>query len=1063
MSKRLGLDIGTNSIGWWLYETRDGSPIGSLDGGVRIFSDGRDPKSKESLAKDRRAARAARRRRDRYLRRRASLMRKLARAGLMPLDREMAKTLEALDPFELRARGLTEPLSLHEFGRALFHLNQRRGFKSNRKTDRGDNESGKIKDAAARLDQAMMAEGAKTLGAFLHQRRAASPDRPPAVRTRLQTLGLTPRGAAETGYDFYPERRHLEDEFDRLWEAQAVHHQELTEALRGSLFETIFHQRPLKAPVVGRCLYFEDRRLAKAHPLYQRRVLLETVNALRVVFGAEERPLTMEERDRALLALDGQTAKSPSSSKISFARLRKAVGLTTGESFSHERQARPDLPCDAVRAIMAHKTRFGPSWTALSAERQWRVIARIRRVETDAQAERLVARLMREHGLVLENAQAVLNAPLPEGHGRIGLKATRALLPILQREVIVYSRACEEAFSHHSDFRTGEVLERLPYYGQVLDRHVLPGSNRPQDDDVTRYGRITNPTVHIGLGQLRHVVNAVIDRHGLPDRIVVELGRDLKLSQDQKRELEVVNRRNREDALRRGDKLRELGQKDTGANRLILRLWEKQGEDPLPRFCPYSGKIITAGMLFDGSVEVDHILPFSRTLDDSIANKVLCTREANRDKRNRSPWEAFGQDAERWATIAPLIERLPTAKRWRFAKDAMARFEGERDFLARQLVDMQYLSRISREYLSRLYPEKGTAPVYVVPGRMTEMLRRQWGLNFDLSISEDHPSSEKKRTDHRHHAIDAAVVGAIDQGLMARIQKASGRRRENGTLDVVADLEPPYAGFREDVRAILDAIVVSHRPDHGRIAFEGRAQGRDSTAGALHKDTAYGLTEEVSSTGAPIVVTRKPLDALKLSDIPNIRDPQLSALLECATRGLKEAETKAALSDFAKRPGPYQGIRRVRLLTAMSAIGIKDREGRPYKGVSGNSNHVYEVWRLPDGSWERVVVSTFDAHRPDFDSRPHPAAKRLMRIHKNDLLALHHPKTGTPMIALVQQFGEPRLVLAPHNEANVDARARDKSDPFDMIRMSLSTFRRCQGRLIHVDMLGRIHDPGPFE
>lgn len=158
---RLGLDIGTNSIGWWLYATDWTGITEVIDGGVRIFSDGRDPKSKASLAVDRRAARAQRRRRDRYLRRKAALMKRMASVGLMPVDPVEARGLELLDLYALRAEGLDRALPLTHFGRALFHLNQRRGFKSNRKTDRGDNESGKIKDATARLDQAMMNKGAR--------------------------------------------------------------------------------------------------------------------------------------------------------------------------------------------------------------------------------------------------------------------------------------------------------------------------------------------------------------------------------------------------------------------------------------------------------------------------------------------------------------------------------------------------------------------------------------------------------------------------------------------------------------------------------------------------------------------------------------------------------------------------------------------------------------------------------------------------------------------------------------------------------------------------------------
>src|SRR6185295_19205826 len=84
---RLGLDVGTNSIGWfivWLNAESEAYALGP--GGVRIFPDGRDPKG-TSNASGRRDARSARWRRDRYLRRRAELMEALVRHGLMPADR----------------------------------------------------------------------------------------------------------------------------------------------------------------------------------------------------------------------------------------------------------------------------------------------------------------------------------------------------------------------------------------------------------------------------------------------------------------------------------------------------------------------------------------------------------------------------------------------------------------------------------------------------------------------------------------------------------------------------------------------------------------------------------------------------------------------------------------------------------------------------------------------------------------------------------------------------------------------------------------------------------------
>ena len=83
-------------------------------------------------------ARGQRRRRDRYLQRRAELMLALVEFGLMPKDEKERKEVQRLDPYRLRAQALDRPLEPFELGRALFHLDQRRGFRSNRKAGSGE-------------------------------------------------------------------------------------------------------------------------------------------------------------------------------------------------------------------------------------------------------------------------------------------------------------------------------------------------------------------------------------------------------------------------------------------------------------------------------------------------------------------------------------------------------------------------------------------------------------------------------------------------------------------------------------------------------------------------------------------------------------------------------------------------------------------------------------------------------------------------------------------------------------------------------------------------------------
>ena len=81
---RLGLDLGTNSVGWAaLALDQNNEPLKIIDSGVRIFSDGREPKTGEPLAIARRIARGMRRRRDRFLSRKKTLMNYLIQINLI--------------------------------------------------------------------------------------------------------------------------------------------------------------------------------------------------------------------------------------------------------------------------------------------------------------------------------------------------------------------------------------------------------------------------------------------------------------------------------------------------------------------------------------------------------------------------------------------------------------------------------------------------------------------------------------------------------------------------------------------------------------------------------------------------------------------------------------------------------------------------------------------------------------------------------------------------------------------------------------------------------------------
>jgi CRISPR-associated endonuclease Csn1 len=1029
---RLGLDIGANSLGWCALSLDEhGEPCGLLDMGVRVFPDGRNPKTYASNAAERRGPRAMRRNRDRYLRRRANLLRALIRHALMPEDEAARQAVARLDPYALRRAALERRLEPYELGRVLFHLNQQRGFKSNRKVDRGDNEGGKIKDAAAAA-QAMLLGGFRTYGAFL----AARHEKHEGVRVRLSGSG------AKAAYPFYPLRQMIEAEFDAVWNAQAARDPGLSEAAREELRGIIFHQRPLRPVAVGKCwLEPGEDRAPRALPTAQRFRVAQTVTNLRLDLpGMPQRGLFEHERWVLLdLLYRGKD--------VSHDRLRRLLKLPAGTDFNLRDD--PLKGCNTAARLGAKKA-LGDLWHDLPLPFQDRAVAALLDSETDEAALAVLGEL----GIVGGAAQTALGVTLADGHAALSAKAMGRILPQLEAGH-GYAEAVQLAgYAHHSDRRTGEVRDELPYYGEILFQRIGTGSNEDADPEEKRFGRAPNPTVHMALNEVRRVVNALVERLGTPDEIVVETLRDLGRSKAQREDYEKIQKKNREANAARDKLLAEMNLPVNSGNRMRLRLWEEQAPDPKDRICPYSGQLITPRMALSGEVEEDHILPFAVTLDDGAANRMLVLREWNRRKARRSPFEAFGHLPE-WAEILDRSRRLPENKRWRFLPDAMERLAKDGDFLSRHLTDSATIARWAVEYLDVLAPGR----VRGTPGRLTALLRHVLGLNSESVLGKG--GAVKDRTDHRHHAIDAVVIALVSRSLLQRVSRAA-KLAEDGEKRFLETLPPPWEGFLAEVAARARTLTVSYKPDTG-------------WQGALHNDTAYGIVDPPRENGHNRVLRRPLADFAKWKpeDVrKGVRDEGPKGLAEKIAAILEtndEAGRKAALANLTHMGHPVRSVRTTEVQNNVAVIRDR-RSGKPYKAVKRDGNHRAEIWRLPDGKLEMVVVSTFDAARqaeaarlgravPDL--RPHPAAKLLMRLHKNDMLALGFGEKRR--IYRVAVISGKTLTLAEHFEANADARVRDKADTYDYTRISSMARLQAEGaRKVLVKPDGRILDPGPM-
>ncbi len=1101
MKYRLALDIGTNSIGWAVLNLENPDVHARIVAtGVRIFADGRDPKSNATLKATRRDARSMRRRRDRYIQRRTYLLEELTKHGLFPVDKTVRHELQLLNPLKIRATALTNKIPLHHIGRALFHLNQRRGFKSNRKDKSEEVTSGKISQSFVKLLEQMNlieiqqesdANEKQTKEEKKAARQKAAQERQEAIarlknktdlsfgsflwERQLNGMSTRARPASDSKlYDVYPTRELLEDEFRKIWAKQTEFYPDiLTNDLKEHFFNIIFHQRKLKSPPKGKCTYLsEEDRTYRAMPSFQRYRIFQEVNNLEWRYITNIEKLIDEPKDRDLIIylLEHPSIKSRPTHRnaaVSFTKMRTELKrrealIDDNCTFTMQTEKRTGFDGNQTTNVMQHEDYVGQEWHNWPLEKQDQFISVILDDQLDDQ--QVCDKLVDEYGLTKFAAENCTNANFVDGTANISLKAARILTEHMDKDMLIQSdaviRAAEQNSSFRNPFRSlgdGKILGQLPYYGQCVQGHIIPGSGDLNDDEETRIGMVSNPTVHIAMNQLRLIVNELIRRFGLPDSISIELARDLPAGQEGRSEITRMQSRNQRKNEEYNQKLIEFGQSTNRNNRLLIKLWEEQNNA-----CIFTGKRIGFADLFGGEIEIEHLIPFSKSLDDSNANKVICYRQANRDKGNRTPYEAFSHSSSGydWEEIHSRVKDLPKSKQWRFDKDAMNRNDSEEDFTARHLNDTRYIGRLAKEYLENICPFN---KIDVVTGRLTALLRRYWGLNSVISkIRHESPhNTTKNRDDHRHHAIDAIVVGMTTRSLLQKVSTEANRAEELFDVHELfvrnSNVNPidPWDGFRADVINSIEAIVVSHKVK--RKTSHGKNQ-RGVTDGQLHNETAHGVIRGSDDKGYSEVVVRWPIEKFESrKHIESIRDENLRKIfLDVFINAGKEG-----VIDLANA----RGIRGLRRVERLKVIPIQNNTGKIYKAYQGDSNWGVEIFEYPKGHrkagrWEGVVISRYDANKanfqPGFTYRPHPAAKLIMRLQINDCIEIQ--ENSRKMIMRLQKMNQSgQLHFVSHNEANVDARNRDKDDLFCYWRKQANVLRQFAGKKVHVSPTGCVN------
>ena len=1000
----LGLDLGTSSIGWCLVE-----PAKIIAMGVRIFPEGMDrSRGEKSLNQDRRRARSIRRQTCRRARRKAKLKYLLTDFDLLPHDEtQFEALLRATNPYQLRARALEEKLESWQLGRALYHLGQRRGYLSNRKT--GNEKDGAVKQGITAIEQAMREGGFLTLGAYLnsldpHQQR---------IRGR------------------YTAREMYEREFEQIWSKQKNYCPELlNSAKKQAIYKAIFFQRPLKIQkhLVGECGFETGRkRAAKATLIAQKFRLWSNINNLKLLLSdGHERYLNDKERR---ILFDALCEKD----KLSWEKIKSKLNLCETDRFNLEGERKSDLLGNQTLALI--KSALGARlWKAIPERGQEQLINDLLFIHEDRALKKRLRNKWRFDEALIDRL-IEKSARLPAGYMRLSQKAMRGIVHFLEfgdtglERGYNYAEACEKAGYEHTQEQPERMLDRLPFPG-------VNAKNRGQHAiSLIDTAGLRNPLVERALFQVRKVVNAIIEEYGKPDVIRVEMARDLKLNAKQRDELQKQQHKNEQANLEAEEFLIERATRPTRSAKLKYRLWQECGH-----VCPYSGKPINVNELFDQPVfEIEHIIPYSRCLDDSYMNKTLCHREWNGRKGNQTPWEAFHGNEQEYQQMLQHAKKLPYPKFKRFAAHAV---KDRDEFVSQQLNETRYIAVKTKEYLKQL-----GIRVEAVKGGTTALLRHAWKLNNILD-----KSGEKTRLDHRHHAIDALVVACTDRSAVQKINTCASKNADGEIR--INDYPPPIADMRKKVEAKINNVIVSHKSQR-------------KIKGALHKEFLYSLTGEIGKKGIPVVAIRKRLADMKEADLKYIRDGTIKALAIAHLKKSKDYNDAFKNPDnpfgIKTKKGEFKKINKVRLIynRTVTSIGriLKDSDNKQ-RNVWTMGNHHMELVEYADKTgkkkWRGHVVSTLEATLRNATHGKEPVIKTdfensqrfLVALHANDMVRLRHK--GKEKICRVQKMDiNQNIVFREHCDADIKDRTKQ-------ITFSASTLKEANLQLLEINPIGKV-------
>lgn len=818
----IGLDIGIGSVGYAVISKTNNLDARIEDIGVRLFNSGENIRQKASNAQERRGYRSTRR----LLRRRKHRKERIKKFFLkIKLMNEMQ--LKAWQEqngnqnvLQTRIKGLNEKLTPEEILDCIIHICNRRGYREfygdDSKKDNADkDELQKIEGGLANFDEIYQSGGYKSVAEMLINA--------PVFKT--ETSFADYRNHKNAKRYILIKREFVKKELEDILNKQSEYYPQLTaNNIRIICDDMVFAQRDFETgpgneddktrrfmgfiDSIGQCMYYKDEKRA-----YRSTVIADIyalVNCL---------------------------------SQLSF------VNTETGEILLPENVAKEIIDTALVNAsitendikniLKQNKLEMRkPGKLEVTVPDTIRTLKTLKAVLTNAGYK--YEELIKENQFDINNPSKLHQLCLLLSENITPARRIRALKAKgwnekLQKEVIRKkfggtASVCEkymveaiEAFKRgetYGNFQARMLKEREDALPDIEKQKYLAPFDKKVDEELVK-----NTVVFKAVNETRKILNELIRKYGSPEYINIEVADDLGRSFKERAKIIKRINDNKKEKDKIANKLIELGLRKEGEVKPFdierYRLWEEQEGKDL-----YTGEVIPVEKILSGIYDVDHIVPFSLILDDTLQNKALVNLGVNRQQKGQQVPLGYLSSADKedyLKRVNTLFKKKKISiKKYKYL--TLSNLYGNRDLLSewksRNINDTRYITRFLVNYLSAnlLFNSDKAKNVFGVKGIITSRMRRLW-LNKKTWGDE-----QKNRDNNLHHAADAIVIAnltpayleiASDKIKLDRIYKDYHKRISDEYLTYLGkavNKMVKYYGFNKEYTEKLLATPYSRVP-----------------------------------------------------------------------------------------------------------------------------------------------------------------------------------------------------------------------------------------------------------